>query len=129
MTDDQIRAYRIGWGRLPRLIGEYRRLLPMIVKGVQRDGRRAPRRRWLPKIRRDLKTVFTHHPKHLLHRPWQAEVEGPRFARRGLTAATAERRMRADIEYEWRTGGRSPYQAMRWRRARRWDRRNLRSQP
>lgn len=120
-----IEPYRIGWGRLPRLIGEYRRLLPLIVRGVQRDGQRVPRRRWLPKIRRDLTTVLTRHPKYLLHRPWQAEAEGQRFARRGLTANAAERRMRADVEHEQRTGERSAYQAMRWRRARRWDRKNL----
>lgn len=125
MTNDEIQPYRIGWGRLPRMAGEYRRLLPMIIRGVQGDGRRVPRRRWWPKVRRDLLTLLTHHPKYLVHLPWQAEAEHQRFARRGLTAGTAQRRMRADAEHEQRTGERSPYQAKRWRRAQRWDRANL----
>lgn len=120
-----IQPYRIGWGRLPRLVGEYRRLLPMIVKGVQGDGRRVPRRRWLPKIRRDLRTLLTRHPKYLLHRPWQAEADGQRFARRGLTAASAGRRMIADVDHEVLHGRPSRYQRWRRFRARRWDRKNL----
>jgi hypothetical protein len=120
-----IQPYRIGWGRLARLAAEYRRLIPLIIKGTQGDGQQVPRRLWLRKIRRDLRTVLTRHPKYLLHLPWQAEAEGQRFARRGLTAADAASRMRADVEHEQRTGTRSPYQAMRWRRARRWDRKNL----
>lgn len=122
----EIHGYRIGWGRVPRLVAEYRRLLPLIVAGKQGDGRKVARRRWLPKVRRDIRTVLTHHPKYLLHLPWQAEYDGPlRFARRGLTKRAAERRMRHDVEHELRTGQRAPYQAWRWWLARGWDRRNL----
>lgn len=121
----EIQPYRIGWGRLPRLLAEYRRLLPLIARGVQGDGQRVPRRRWLPKVRRDLRTVLTRHPKYLLHLPWMAEADGLRFARRGLTAAAARRRMVADLEHELRTGERSRYQRYRWWRARRWDRKHL----
>lgn len=122
----EIQPYRIGWGRLPRLIGEYRRLIPMIARGVQGDGQRVQRRRWWPKIRRDLRTVLTHHPKYLLHLPWQAEADDQRFARRGFTAAAAARRMIADVDHEALHGMPSRYQRYwRWR-ARRWDRKNLR---
>jgi hypothetical protein len=117
--------YRIGWGSLSRLAGKYRKLIPMIIRGVQGDGRRVPRRRWLPMIRRDLKNIFTSNPKSLMHVPWQSEAEGLRFARRGLTAAGARRRMERDVAHELATGQRSRYQAWRWWRARRWDRRNL----
>jgi hypothetical protein len=122
---NEIEPYRIGWGRLPRLFGEYRRLLPMIAKGVQGDGKRVKRRRWLPKIRRDIKTVLTHHPKYLLHRPWQAEADDLRFARRGFRPETAVRRVVDDLEHLARTGEHSRYQRFRKWRARRWDRKNL----
>lgn len=122
----EVHGYRIGWGRLSRIFAEYRRLVPMIAAGKQGDGQRVKRTRWLPKVRRDAWTVLTHHPKYLLHRPWQAEYDGPlRFARRGLTRRAAERRMIHDVEHEMRTGRRAPYQAWRWRLARGWDRRNL----
>lgn len=120
-----IQPYRIGWGRLPRLIGEYRRLLPLIARGVQGDGQRVPRRRWLHKIRRDLHTVLTRHPKYLLHRPWQAEADGQRFARRGFTAAAAARRVVADVDHEVLHGQPSRYQRYRRWRARHWDRKHL----
>lgn len=121
----EIQPYRIGWGRLPRLAGEYRRLLPLIARGTQGDGRRVPRLRWLRKIRRDLRVVLTHHPKYLLHRPWQAEADGLRFARRGLTERTATRRAMADLAHQQRTGQPSHYQRYRLMRARRWDRKHL----
>jgi hypothetical protein len=125
LAGDQIEPYRIGWGRLPHIATKYRRLLPMIARGQQGDGQKVARRRWWPTVRRDLRVLFTHHPKYLLHRPWQAEAEGQRFARRGLTPAVAARRMQADAAYQNRTGRSSPYQARRSRRARGWDRRNL----
>lgn len=125
MSTDETRPYRIGWGRLPSLIGEYRRLIPMIARGVQGDGQRVQRRRWLRKIRRDLHIVLTHHPKYLLHRPWQSEAEGLRFARRGFTPEAARRKMLADLECELLTGQPSRYQRYRRWRARRWDRKNL----
>jgi hypothetical protein len=120
-----IEPYRIGWGRLSRLVGEYRRLLPKIVRGVQGDGQRVQRRRWWPKIRRDLLSVLTRHPKYLLHLPWQAEAEGLRFARRGFTPAQAKRRIMADLDYAVLNGEPSRYQRYRHWRARRWDRKNL----
>jgi hypothetical protein len=44
--------------------------------------------------------------KHLAlpHRPWQAEAEGLRFARRGIRRATAIRRISHDFAYQERTG-------------------------
>jgi hypothetical protein len=124
-VSDEIRPYRIGWGRLTNLAVKYRRLLPMIIRGRQGDGQKVPRRRWWPMVRRDLLTVLTHHPKCLIHLPWQAEADDQRFARRGLTAEAARRRMVADVDHEWLHGERSPYQARRWCRVRRWDRKNL----
>jgi hypothetical protein len=120
-----IQPYRIGWGRLPRLIGEYRRLLPLIARGIQADGQRVKRRRWLRKIRRDLRMVLTRHPKYLLHRPWQAESDSLRFARRGFTPAAARRKAIADLDHELLTGQPSRYQRCRRWRSRRWDRKNL----
>jgi len=124
-----IRPYRIGWGRIAELAAKYRQLLPLIARGIQADGQRVPRRRWWPTIRRDLHMVLTRHPKYLLHRPWQAEADALRFARRGLTAATAQRRMCADLEHELLTGKPSRYQRYRRWRARRWDRKNLPARP
>lgn len=117
--------YRIGWGLLARLVARYRPIVPMIVRGRQGDGQRVPRRKWWSMIRRDLRNLVTGHPKRLVHVPWQAEIEGLRFARRGLTPARAVRRVVGDYEHERRTGRRAPYQALRWRLARRWDRKNL----
>jgi hypothetical protein len=122
---NDIQPYRIGWGRLPRMIGEYHRLLPLIARGIQGDGQRVPRRVWLPKIRRDLRMLLTRHPKYLLHRPWQAEHDAVRFARRGVRPETALRRLHADLDHLWVTGMPSRYQRYRLWRARRWDRRNL----
>jgi hypothetical protein len=123
--DIGIEPYRIGWGLLARLAGRYRKLVPLIIRGRQSDGQKVRRTRWLSMIRRDLKSIFAGHPKRLLHQPWQAEAEGLRFARRGLTPRQARRRMEHDVAYELVTGQRAPYQ--RWRRwlARRWDRKHL----
>jgi hypothetical protein len=120
-----IQPYRIGWGRLADLTRKYRRLIPLIARGVQADGQRVPRRRWWSTIRRDLHMVLTRHPKYLLHRPWQAEADDQRFARRGFTAAAAARRMVADVDHEVLHGRPSRYQRYRRFRARRWDRKNL----
>ena len=121
----EIQPYRIGWGRLPDMIRKYRRLIPLIAKGIQADGQRVARRRWVSTVRRDLRVLLTRHPKYLLHRPWQAEADDQRFARRGLTPTAAARRMIADVDYQALHGKPSPYQRWRRLRVRRWDRKNL----
>jgi hypothetical protein len=58
-----------------------------------------------------------------LHRPWQAESDLCRFARRGFTARAAQRKLRGDENHVQRYGQPSLYQLYRSVRARRWERR------
>jgi hypothetical protein len=120
-----IQGYRIGWGTLAQLMQRLRLLVPCLIQGRQPDGQRVRRWLYMLTIRRNVRTYLFVHPKRLVHAPWQAEAEGQRFARRGLTKASAERRMRHDVEHELITGKRAPYQAYRRWRARGWDRRHL----
>lgn len=116
----EIHAYRIGWTR--RFVPA--QLWLRLLRGRQPDGRRAPRTTYVRSIWSYLRRWLAN-PKGWLRQPWQAEAEGQRFARRGLTRAGAERKMWRDVEHEVLTGQRSLYQRYRWWRARRWDRANL----
>ncbi|MDG4792116.1 hypothetical protein O7626_40590 [Micromonospora sp. WMMD1102] len=120
MTTERIDAYRIGWTR--RFVPA--RLWLCFLRGRQPDGRRVSRSAYARRIWSYIRRWLVN-PKDWLRQPWQAEAEGQRFARRGLTPAAAERKMRRDVEHEMLTGRRSLYQRYRWWRARRWDRANL----
>lgn len=109
-------SYRIGWWThawwptRPLLVGLLtgNQLSPRADNGRRFVGRRSfvrPVLSRLWKIRRP-------------HRPWQAEASDvSRFCRRALTAAGAERKMRADAAHVLLHGVPAPWQQRRARKA------------
>lgn len=108
-------AYRIGWWThrwWPRSYNLYG-----LLTGCQRSpradngSRRVGRAVWLRQIVNDLRLI------RWPHRPWQAESEQCRFARRAFTASGARRKILRD-EVAAQAGGLSRHQSRRTRSAR-----------
>lgn len=111
-------AYRIGWWThqwWPRKV-----MLVCLLTGKQprpsaaTGSRKAHRSYYVKHILRRLRMI------RRPHRPWQAEADVCRFARRAFTAKGAARKMARDVEHLEREGRQSRFQRrrlwwVRWR--------------
>lgn len=117
------KPYRIGWWT--HRWWPTRPLLAGLLTGNQpsrradNDSRFVGRRKFIAPI------VSRARKLRRPHRPWQAESDLCRFARRGFTPAAAQRKIQADEAHMQRYAQPSAYQLYRAIRARRWDRERM----